>query len=314
MIFLHIRDARTAFRLGAANTRLMMIGERRIKQLMGNPNWSGDRLICLPTPDADDEDEPWDEDEEYDGNCINDAGTKGDDKGDDGEKKKKDSGNDDEDDGNNEKDGGIKDEDDGDDDNGDGGDGDDDGDGDNGDEENEDDDIDLPDGLELGGDLKHFKPPARYRWADIHRGLVRDLQFYMPEHRVASSLAIPAGQGRRPEVIWNLTKHAYVRSDAIPRIEELPDAWAEWFDSGDAVCDRDNMLGWILLLHIIWTNARFVPGDEFGDVFHGEWAGDRFEVTAKDELEIRLKETGSEWTDVSEEAVQLFINVYNALS
>lgn len=50
----------------------------------------------------------------------------------------------------------------------------------------------------------------------------------------------------------------------------------------------------------------FVPGDEFGDAFHGKWAGDRFEVPAKYMLETRLKEIGSAWPDVSEEAVQSY--------
>lgn len=317
MIFLHIRDARTAFRLGAANTRLMIIGERRIKQLMGNPNWSGDRIICLRTPDADEEEESWDEGEEDDVNGSNDAGIKddnGESKDDGGEKKDKDNGGDDEGDGNNDREDGTKDEHDGDDDSGDEDDGNDAEAGDNGDEENEDGGIALPDGLELGGDLKHFTPPGRFRWADIHSGLVRDLEHHMPEHRIASSLAIPVGQGRRPEVIWNLTKHAYVRSDAIPPVEALPGVLTDWFDSGDGGSDRDNILGWILLLHIMWTNVRFVPGDEFGDAFHGKWAGDRIEATTKDVLETRLKKTEGEWTDVSEEAIQLFLDVYNALS
>lgn len=311
LIFFHIRDARTAFRLGATNTRLMLIGERRIKQLMGDPDWTGDRLICLGAPDADSDDE-WDEEE---GDGGNDAGTRNDGGG---EKK-------DEDNGSKDKEGESKGKDDGEDDNvdedGDNGDGN--GNGAHDDEENESNSNDLPDGLDLGGELKHFKPPAGSRWADIYRGLGSDLHFSMPEHRIASNLAIPvtASRGRsRPEIIWNLTKHVYVRADDIPdpSTAELLDPthwqWGEWFNSGDARSDRVNILGWILLLHIIWTNSRLVHGDDFGDVFHGKWAGDRFEVTEMDVLETRLKETGCEWTDVSEEAGQLFIDVFTAMS
>ena len=47
MIFSFVDSAQTAFRLGATNTRLMLIGERHIHRLMGTPKWGGDRLMCI---------------------------------------------------------------------------------------------------------------------------------------------------------------------------------------------------------------------------------------------------------------------------
>ena len=47
MIFFHTTDAHTAFNLGCANTQLLIIGEKRIHQLMGVPDWKGDRLMCV---------------------------------------------------------------------------------------------------------------------------------------------------------------------------------------------------------------------------------------------------------------------------
>lgn len=289
MIFFHIEDAPTAFRFGVANTRLMMIGERRIKQLLGDRNWEGDRLIIVYDSDDDDDDD--DEGDDGDGNN-------------DGVIKDEDSGNKDKDDGN-------KDKDDGDDDNEDGGDDGDEEDEDDGVEEDEDDGIDLPEGLDLG-DLKHFTERADWRWSSI---LSRGLPSHTPEYRIAEDLATPLYvEILKPEVMWNLTKHVYVRSDAIPTNQELPDRWADWFDTGDEKEDMDNKMGWILLVHIIWTNYSLFnhKPDAFGGVFYGKWAGDRFEVTAKDVLETRLKETGCGWTDYSEEAVQLFIDVFNS--
>lgn len=283
MIFFHIGDAPTAFRFGVANTRLMMIGERRIKQLLGDTNWEGDRLIIV----YDDDD---DEGDDGDGNN-------------DGKIKDEDSGNKDKDDGN-------KDKDDGDADNEDGGDDGDEEDEDDGGEEDEDDGIDLPEGLDLG-DLKHFTGRAYWRWSsELGRGLLSDT----PEYSIAEDLATPLHVERsKPEVIWNLTKHVYVRADAVPCCQELPYEWAEWFDTGGDE-ERYNKMGWILLVHIIWTNYSLFnhKPDAFGGVFYGKWAGDRFEVTAKDVLETRLKETGCGWTDYSEEAVQLFIDVFNS--
>lgn len=47
MVFSHIENPLTAFRLGCANTRLLVIGEKRIHQLMGLPHWRGDRIMCV---------------------------------------------------------------------------------------------------------------------------------------------------------------------------------------------------------------------------------------------------------------------------
>ena len=44
MIFFHITDVHTAFYLDLSNTQLLLIGERRIHQLIGVPDCKDDRL------------------------------------------------------------------------------------------------------------------------------------------------------------------------------------------------------------------------------------------------------------------------------
>ena len=47
MIFFHMDDPWTAFNFAACNTQLMVIGEKRIHELMGVPDWRGDRIMIV---------------------------------------------------------------------------------------------------------------------------------------------------------------------------------------------------------------------------------------------------------------------------
>lgn len=47
MIFFEIDRPGDVFSLALSNTRLMIIGERRLRQLMTFPDWRGDRIICV---------------------------------------------------------------------------------------------------------------------------------------------------------------------------------------------------------------------------------------------------------------------------
>lgn len=47
MIFFEIDDPGDVFSLALSNTRLMIIGERRLRQLLTFPDWRGDRIICV---------------------------------------------------------------------------------------------------------------------------------------------------------------------------------------------------------------------------------------------------------------------------
>lgn len=48
-----------------------------------------------------------------------------------------------------------------------------------------------------------------------------------------------------------------------------------------------------------------------GDALHrGSWAGDRFEFTVQRVLNTRLEKEKGEWTDVSEDAVKFFAEVF----
>lgn len=62
--------------------------------------------------------------------------------------------------------------------------------------------------------------------------------------------------------------------------------------------EDDFIMGWILLVHLIWVNSDMVS--------RGGWAGDRFELTGKD-----LEEDGRKWTDVSEKG--LGANLFNTM-
>lgn len=57
MIFSQVDDLASAFSLAMTNTRLMIIGEKRLHQLMAVPSWRGDRIICIGD-DAQDDDLP----------------------------------------------------------------------------------------------------------------------------------------------------------------------------------------------------------------------------------------------------------------
>lgn len=145
------------------------------------------------------------------------------------------------------------------------------------------DDIDLPEGLGSGdvfGDFEHYAQPE-----DLRRSFWQDT----PECRIADDLGLIKPVSIQPDIIWNLTKQVYVRFDAIPE---------------DIASEHDDefIMGWILLVHITWTNSD--------EINRGDWAGDRFELTEKDMLERRLEdsEDGRKWTDVSEEAFQFVRN------
>lgn len=145
------------------------------------------------------------------------------------------------------------------------------------------DDIDLPEGLGSGdvlGDFEHYARPE-----DLQRSFDRNT----PEYRIADDLGFFETVSIQSDIIWNLTKQVYVRADAIP--EDMARPLGEEF-----------IMGWILLVHIIWTNSD--------EVDRGKWAGDKFELTGKDMLERRLEdsEDGCKWTDVSEESFQFFRN------
>lgn len=55
MIFSEIDELGDVFSLAVTNTRLMILSERRLRELMTIPNWLGDRIICIGdgTEDAD---------------------------------------------------------------------------------------------------------------------------------------------------------------------------------------------------------------------------------------------------------------------
>ena len=47
-------------------------------------------------------------------------------------------------------------------------------------------------------------------------------------------------------------------------------------------------------------------------LFRGKWAGDRFEFTRGEVLELCTKEEGSTWKDVSQEIIALWTEIFEA--
>lgn len=47
MIFSEVKELENVFSLAVTNTRLMILGEKRLREVMTIPSWQGDRLICL---------------------------------------------------------------------------------------------------------------------------------------------------------------------------------------------------------------------------------------------------------------------------
>lgn len=97
------------------------------------------------------------------------------------------------------------------------------------------------------------------------------------------------------EVLWNLSRRVYVRSEV---------ALAEFMDL-DWVVDEDKLMGTILLI-LICRNSSDITKKR---PQCSQWAGERFEFTEKETLEYRLKKRGDGWKDVSKESVELFVAV-----
>lgn len=103
-----------------------------------------------------------------------------------------------------------------------------------------------------------------------------------------------------PDVLWNLTKKVYYRREAALKVFEG--------HQRQRPLDEFNLMGMILHLQICWSTYDDTTM-AYAGLHRGKWAGDRFEFTGKEVLELRSKE---DWKDVSEEAVGLFVQVYEA--
>ena len=102
----------------------------------------------------------------------------------------------------------------------------------------------------------------------------------------------PAQDSSRMRVLRNLSKHEYVREDAIKvdTIMELRD--------NRSIVERIG-LGEVILSRICWSADDNCAMRYDGNIHRGVWAGDRFNITTIDQVEF--SEGGVAWTDVSVE-------------
>lgn len=153
-----------------------------------------------------------------------------------------------------------------------------------------------------------FRSPATKHWSKSKQRLYRDeipyeelRWFYPPSalQRIADELSVPVKE-LEVDIVWNLTKQVYFRREAIPK--DLPDVL-----QGN---DDFHMMGTILILQTLWSSNT--GWNACGrNIAWGKWAGDRFEVSKKDVLDSRLQEEGSDWKDVSEEVINVFLEVFS---
>lgn len=242
MLFAELDFLSDVFCLCAANTRLMILGERRLRELMPASRWNGDKLICLGhKTEADDYPEGvLDAVQEYHNYQT------------------------------------------------------------------------------TYGPTKFFSwTYDTFRFADIHFLVshrhvlmknIRDFDsrrhFLDPRHHIyydfCSRLTEDTRVCIKSDILWNLSKKVYVRSDVV----------LELFDGVNWKVDKDQLIGTVLHIQICWSSTADTSMTYKG-LHRGRWAGDRFEFSDKAGLDARLKEEGGEqWRDVSEEAVGLFVDVY----
>jgi len=103
-----------------------------------------------------------------------------------------------------------------------------------------------------------------------------------------------------PDVLWNLTKKVYYRREVALKVFEG--------HPRQRPLDEFDLMGMILHLQICWSTYDDTSM-VYSGLHRGKWAGDRFEFTGKEVLDTRSAE---DWKDVSEEVVDLFVQVFEA--
>lgn len=103
-------------------------------------------------------------------------------------------------------------------------------------------------------------------------------------------------------IICNLTRHEFVRADAITKVTGTEDVKGPFVESQMA-------LGEVLVAHICRSSDDSISmADPDGDIHRGRWAGDRFEITTTDQV----KNLDKEWKDVSDEVAKKMQTIWQA--
>ncbi|KAI0057633.1 hypothetical protein BV25DRAFT_1830878 [Artomyces pyxidatus] len=173
-------------------------------------------------------------------------------------------------------------------------------------------DDDLPEGMlteeetaELAFDAESYTGSV-YELAD--QGVVPDLRkldsdFSMQigrRDRQKLALLQPSYTTDDTWVLYNLSKHEYVRADALCDFSGYK--WTDIFDRRIVVG-----FGTVLGARASWSSDGSVSMAYEGNLHRGVWAGDRFEITTLGRAVDR-----EEWKDVSEEVIQELTEIWKS--
>lgn len=265
MIFSEIDELENVFSLAVTNTRLMILGEKRLRELMAIPSWRGDRIICLgdraedydlpeglmtqecldflrDAPNLPEPDDDWLSDPGF--IPVNFVGWASDSRS------------------------GFQEFD------------------------------------------KNFLDKQKY--ALLENAAFLQLREYHPRDKsyglyskIVDKLTSIERVFRVPDIIWNLTKKAYVLREAVLKAFDGTELEGEELEDSH-VCA---VMGNILQLQICWStfDGTNLP---IAGLHRGKWAGDRFEFTDESVLRLRLEEEEGVWKDASKEVIGKFLEVY----
>lgn len=268
MIFSEIDELENVFSLAVTNTQLMILGEKRLRELMAIPSWRGDRIICLGDG-AEDNDLPEGLMTQECKDFLRDAPNLP--------------------------------------------------------------ELDKNDWLSDYG----FIPVNFVDWVSDSRSGFQDFEkqfldkqkyallenavslqlweYHSPDKscrlysKIVDKLTSIERVFRVPDVLWNLTKKAYVLREAVLKAFDGTELEGEELEDSH-VCA---VMGNILQLQLCWStyDGTNLP---IAGLHRGKWAGDRFAFTDESVLRLRLEEEEGVWKDASEEVIGKFLEVYKA--
>ncbi|KAI0083571.1 hypothetical protein BDY19DRAFT_910510 [Irpex rosettiformis] len=104
-----------------------------------------------------------------------------------------------------------------------------------------------------------------------------------------------------PWVLCNLSKGKYVRADVVAALTGEKLSESEPFISGGID------LGHALLSQICWLSVGSIAMSYDDNLHCGPWAGDQFEVTSMDKLDLKTT-----WEDVSDDIAKILVKIWES--
>ncbi|KAI0057634.1 hypothetical protein BV25DRAFT_1830884 [Artomyces pyxidatus] len=144
----------------------------------------------------------------------------------------------------------------------------------------------------------------RYRKLERQEDVPNSFLYRLPEHERISLEALmkPNYSSPHPWALFNLSKHEYVRADAVAELGG--------YSASDPLrdCHAEVGLGSVLLGRVCWSSDSSISMPYDGNLHRGVWAGDRFKISP---LIFKPGEE-EQWKDVSEEVVAELIAIWKA--